>query len=220
MTSPIRILSVDDHAFLVAGLKARFDKEPDLELVGHVDSANGLLPAVREHKPDIVLLDIEMPGGDPFEALDDLRRAHPDVRAILLSAYVRDHYIDQAYKCGAWGYLSKSDASDAVVDGIRRVARGELAFSPEVLARTKPETKPRKRGEKPVVTSRLASLTDRELQLLRMMAKGMSRTDIAEELCRSPMTVDNHRKSIMKKLEINDRAELVRFAIAEGLVEI
>jgi len=225
---PIRVLSVDDHAFLVEGLRARLEVEKDMEIVGRLPTAENLLREVRATEADIVLLDIEMPGPDAFEAVDDMRRQAPVVRAIMLSAYVRDHYIDAAYRAGAWGYLLKSDPTDAVVEGIRSVARGELAFSPDVSRRT---TAPGSRtGSTPGSTpgssdpdrkrsiSRLSLLTTREQQILRMMARGMSRTEIAEDLCRSPMTVDNHRKSIMKKLGINDRTELVRYAIAEGLV--
>lgn len=215
----IRVMSVDDHAFLTDGLHARLDVEDDMALVGRLASAGGLVAEANRVRADVVLLDIEMPGPDPFEALAELRRLCPDVRAIMLSAYVRDHYIDAAYKAGAWGYLLKSDPSDAIVEGIRCVMRGKLAFSPDVERRSQPvpDRQPRDRAQ-PV--SRLGLLTTREQQILRMMARGMSRTDIAAGLSRSPMTIDNHRKSIMKKLEIKDRTELVRYAIAEGLVEI
>lgn len=221
MTAPrtIRVLSVDDHAFLAEGLQARLGVEPDMELVGRRSDAADLVGAVRETEARIVLLDIEMPGPDPFEAVEDLRRQCPDARVVMLSAYVRDHYLDAAYAAGAWGYLCKSDPSDAVIDGIRRVAAGELAFSPQVLERAPGRDG---RGGSPRIGegSKLAQLTSRERQILRMIARGMSRTEIAEALSRSPMTVDNHRKSIMKKLGINDRVELARFAIAEGLVEL
>ncbi len=205
---PIRVLCVDDHAFLVAGLRARLDIEPGMEFVGHLETADDLVSHVRRAKADIVLMDIEMPGADVFEAIHDLRHRCPDVRAILLSAHVRDRYLDTAFSSGAWGYLTKGDSPDEVIDGIRRVALGESVVSPEVMARKRPEG------------SKLTRLTAREKQILRMIANGMSRTEIAERLCRSPMTIDNHRKSILKKLGIHDRVELVRYAIAEGLGEL
>ena len=205
---PIRVLCVDDHAFLVAGLRARLDIEPGMEFVGHRETADDLVAHVRRTKADVVLMDIEMPGADVFEAIHDLRHRCPDVRAILLSAHVRDQYLDSAFSSGAWGYLTKGDSPDEVIDGIRRVALGESVVSPDVMARRRPEG------------SRLAKLTAREKQILRMIANGMSRTEIAERLCRSPMTIDNHRKSILKKLGIHDRVELVRYAIAEGLGEL
>ena len=205
---PIRVLCVDDHAFLVAGLRARLDIEPGMEFVGHRETADDLVAHVRRTKADVVLMDIEMPGADVFEAIHDLRHRCPDVRAILLSAHVRDQYLDSAFSSGAWGYLTKGDSPDEVIDGIRRVALGESVVSPDVMARRRPEG------------SRLSKLTAREKQILRMIANGMSRTEIAERLCRSPMTIDNHRKSILKKLGIHERVELVRYAIAEGLGEL
>lgn len=213
----IRVLCVDDHAFVVDGLRTRLEVESDMEFVGHETSAEGLIAKVEATGATVVLLDIDMPGPDVFEAIRELRERKPDARAILLSAFVRDRYIDAAYEAGAWGYLSKSDAPDDVIDGIRRVAHGELAYSEAVTQRSLPQTaSPAGAG----TSSKLSLLTTREQQILRMIAKGMSRSAIAEDLCRSPMTVDNHRKSIMKKLGIHDRVELVRYAIAEGLVEV
>ncbi len=205
---PIRVLCVDDHAFLVAGLRARLDIEPGMEFVGHLETADDIVAHVRRARADVVLMDIEMPGADVFEAIHGLRHRCPDVRAILLSAHVRDRYLDTAFSSGAWGYLTKGDSPDEVIDGIRRVALGESVVSPDVMARKRPEG------------SKLTRLTVREKQILRMIANGMSRIEIAERLCRSPMTIDNHRKSILKKLGIHDRVELVRYAIAEGLGEL
>lgn len=214
----IRILCVDDHAFLVDGLRARFELESDMECIGRLSSAAGLLNEARKHKPDIVLLDIEMPGPDPFEAADDLHRQSPETKTVFLSAFVRDHYISSAIDSGAWGYFSKSDDPDAIVDGIRKVMRGEFCFGPSVQERCKPSRAGR-RGKPEPPTTKLSTLSPREQEVLRMIGRGMSRSEIAEVLCRSPKTVDGHREKIMEKLDIHDRAELVRFSIREGLVE-
>jgi DNA-binding NarL/FixJ family response regulator len=186
--------------------------------VGHLLSADTLVRTVAEQRPDIVLLDIEMPGCDPFEAADDVRRQYAETRVIFLSAYVRDHYINAAIKSGAWGYFSKADDTDAIVDGIRSAVRGKFAFGPKVQARCKPSQAPR-RGEVTPPTTRLDALSPREQEVLRLIGRGLGRSEIAEALCRSPKTVDGHREKIMEKLDIHDRAELVRFAIREGLVE-
>lgn len=215
----IRILCVDDHSFLVDGLAARFELERDFEYIGSLPSADTLIATARQKKPDIVLLDIEMPGTDPFEAADDLRRQCPDVRTIFLSAYVRDHYISAAVKAGAWGYFSKGEDAETIVQGIRKVAGGEFAFSPKVQARCKPG-KGGRQGKLVPPTSKLDALTAREQEVLRFIGRGMSRTEIAQTICRSPKTIDGHRESIMRKLGIHDRAELVRFAIREGMVEV
>ncbi|MCH8005790.1 MAG: response regulator transcription factor [Planctomycetes bacterium] len=218
---PIRVLCVDDHAFLGEGLKARLDVEPDMEFVGYLSTAGNLAGHARRTRADVVLLDIEMPGEDAFEQMAELNRLSPHVRTILLSAHVRDHYIDAAYQAGAWGYISKSDSPDAVIDGIRKVHSGEPAFGAEVMARTQPAKPAVSGGSRTAAAgSKRRLLTSREEQILRMIAGGMSRTTIAEVLCRSPMTIDNHRKSIMKKLGIHDRVELARYAIAEGFGEV
>lgn len=215
----IRILCVDDHAFLIEGLQARFELERDLECVGSLSTAQHLVKQAKLLSPDIVLLDIEMPGPDPFEVTDDLRRQCPNVKVVFLSAYVRDHYISAATKAGAWGYLSKSEDADTIIKEIRKVARGEFAFSPKVQERCQPP-RPFQQKQNSLPSTRLESLTPREQEVLRMIGRGMSRIDIAETLSRSPKTVDGHRESIMHKLDIHDRGELVRFAISEGLVEI
>ena len=213
----LRILCVDDHALLVEGLRARFALEPDLECVGHCPSAANLLQEVKGTRPDIVLIDLEMPGPDPFEALGDLHRRCPEVRTIILSAHVREHYFEAAAKAGAWGYLSKGDDPDHVVEGIRKVGRGEFALSPEVAERCGLLRAGRARGGKPC--TRLSQLTRSEMEILRMIARGLSRCQIAKGRHCSPKTVDVHKASIKKKLGIHEDVELARFAIREGLVE-
>lgn len=218
MRTPIRVLCVDDHAFLVEGLQARLSLARDLEFVGRLPTADNLVNEAKRTNADVVLLDIEMPGPDPFEALDDLRRQCPRTRAIMLSAYIRDHYIDSAVNSGAWGYMSKNDDPESITAAIRKVANGEFAFGPSVLERcTVRKNGALTEGNKPV--SKLQALTPREQQILRMIGKGLSRAEIAKTISRSPKTVDAHRTSIMEKMDIHDRVELARFAIREGLVE-
>ena len=219
--TPTRVLCVDDHAFLAAGLRSRIEVEPDLEFVGHLATAERLVNGVRERRADVVLLDIEMPGPDPFQAIRDLQRRCPEVRTVILSAYVRDAYFDAAVQAGAWGYLSKSDDPDAIMAGILEVARGEFALSPEVKRRCGlAKAKRRGGGSSDTATaSRLNLLTPREQEILRMIGRGMSRTEIAKTLHRSPKTVDTHQCSVMDKLDIHDRVDLVRYAIREGLVD-
>jgi DNA-binding NarL/FixJ family response regulator len=213
-----KILCVDDHAFLVEGLKARFALEKDFELVGRLSTAENLADEVKRTRAQIVLLDIEMPGPDPFDALAELVRQNEDVKVIMLSAYIRDHYIQSAYKAGAWGYFCKSDEMDAIVAGIRKVASGVFALGPKVQERVQP-TRGRAQGQGKPPTTKLELLTPREQEVLRLIGRGLSRTEIAKTLSRSPKTIDGHRELIMKKLDIHDRGELVRFAIREGLVE-
>jgi DNA-binding NarL/FixJ family response regulator len=210
-----RVLCVDDHEFLADGLKARLALTDDLEFVGWMPTAEGLLGKLKETGAHVVLLDLEMPGPDPFEAIEDVRRRFPDTKVLVLSAHVRDHYFESAVAAGAWGYLSKGDKPEFLVDAIRKAARGEFVFSPEVEERCWIPS--RQGGE--ARTSRLSGLTNREQQVLRLIGRGMSRAEIARVLHRSPKTVDAHQTAIMNKLDIHDRVDLVRYAIRERLVE-
>jgi NarL family two-component system response regulator LiaR len=225
-----RVLVVDDHGFVREGLRARLALEPDLEWVGSLESAQGLLPQVEATTPGVILLDIDMPGSDTFAAMEELRVRFPGVKVLMLSAHIRDTYIDAAVKAGAWGYMAKSDSTDSIIDGIRKVARGEFAFGADAMQRSRP-AKVRRNGIRgrtgpsrpaaqfPVPTSRLGSLTERELEILRLMGKGLQRTEIAETIERSAKTVDAHRTSLMQKLDIHDTLGLTRFAIREGLAQ-
>ena len=215
----IRILCVDDHAFLVEGLRARLELERDLHITGRLSSADDLVPEARRLHPDIILLDIEMPGLDPFEAAEDLHHQCPDIKTIILSAFVRDHYLSAAFSAGCWGYFSKSDAVGDIIEGVRRVMGGEFVLSPKVAERCKPQPEP---GESPAPPrgSRLDLLTAREQEVLRLIGRGLTRAEMAAALHRSPKTIDGHRERIMRKLDIHSSVELVRFAIQEGFAEV
>ena len=222
----LRVMCVDDHAVLIEGLKAQFAVDGHLSCIGHLDSAERLVDEALRLKPDVILLDIEMPGPDVFEMASRLRAAEPKVRFIFLSAHVRDGYLAAAYQAGASGYFAKGDDLEHIVAGIKEVARstdGTFVMGPKVKDRCKPAKgapSARKRGEAggPVKTA-LESLTPRELEVLRLIGKGLSRTEIAAQLCRSAKTIDGHQERILKTLGIDSRAELMRFAIREGLAE-
>lgn len=218
--SVIKVICVDDHAFLIEGIRARLALEQDLEIVATLGSADDLVSVAGREAPCVVLLDIELPGRDPFEAIGDLARVCPDARVILLSAFVRDSYLDSGVSAGAWGYLSKRDEPKKLIDAIRRVSRGEFVFGDEIVERCGCEPGAGGRPAPGLKTSRLGLLTPRERQILSMIGRGLSRADIAAAIHRSPKTVDAHRASIMEKLGLHDRVELARFAIREGLAEL
>jgi DNA-binding NarL/FixJ family response regulator len=225
----VRVLCVDDHKVLVEGLKAQFAIDNTVECVGYLPSAANLLEEVSRLTPDVVLLDIDMPGPDVFEMADRLHHMHPDARFIFLSAHVRDGYLSAAYECGASGYFAKGDELDEIVAGVKEVARsdeGVFVLGAKVRERCQPAKTTLRAGK---VKSQLKhdsrpktpleALTPREIEILRLIGKGRSRSEIAQELSRSAKTVDGHQERIMKKLAIDSRAELMRFAIREGLAE-
>ena len=215
---PIRVLCVDDHPFWVEGIRARLKLEPELELVGELASADNLVAEAKKHNADIVLMDVAMPGLDPFTAATDLRRHCPEIKAVFLSAHIRDYYLDAAFRAGAWGYLYKGDDMEDIVKAIKRVAQGEYVFSPRVLERVRVQDVSGQ-ARNPQHASKLDALTPMEVQILRMIGQGLSRTRIARDLHRSVKTVDTHRAAIMQKLDIHDRTELALFAAREGLVD-
>jgi DNA-binding NarL/FixJ family response regulator len=228
----VRVLCVDDHAVLVEGLKAQFAIDGHIRVVGRLGSAEHLLDEVERLRPDVVLLDIEMPGPDVFEMADRLRCTHPTQRFVFLSAHIRDGYLSATYTCGGWGYFAKSDELSDIVDGIKELARsttGTFVISPKVRQRCTPgvtgapahrPASPRPQTlVDPGPSTRLQSLTGREVEVLRLIGKGLSRSEIAEELSRSAKTIDGHQERMMKKLSIESRSDLMRFAIREGLAE-
>jgi len=215
-----RVLCVDDHAFLVEGLRAKIEAEEHLEFAGSLSTLDNVCEEVEQAGAQIVLLDIEIPGPDVFDVIEDLHARVPHVKAVILSAYVRDHYIDSAVHAGAWGYLSKSDDPGAIIEGLCRVAHGEFAFGPEIMERMQTIKRRPTAAAAHSPSSKLHALTPREQQILRMIGRGQTRTEIAKVIHRSPKTVDAHRASIMEKLCIHDRVELARYAIREGLVEV
>lgn len=221
----LRVLCVDDHELLVEGLRAHFGIEGTIEVVGWLASADRLLDVAAQLKPDIVLLDIEMPGADAFESADRLKRLMPHVRVVFLSAHVRDGYITAAYKCHADGYFAKGDDLHSIVEGLRAVAHhrageGEFVMGPKVRERCLGGMRSSgNRSDAGAPETALSTLSEREVEVLRLIGKGLSRNEIAAELSRSAKTIDGHQERMMKKLGITARADLVRFAIREGLVE-
>ena len=227
----IRVLCVDDHAVLVEGLRAKFAVENRIRVVGSLESAERVLEETARLRPDVVLLDIEMPGPDVFEMADRLHHAHPGLRFVFLSAHIRDGYLAAAYKCGAWGYFAKGDKLDDIVAGIGDVARstaGTFVMGPKVRARYRPAAMRtagglRRRTDAPTPgggpATPLASLSSREIEVLRLIGKGLSRVQIADQLSRSAKTIDRHQDRMLKKLGISSRADLIRLAIREGLAE-
>jgi DNA-binding NarL/FixJ family response regulator len=221
----VRVLCVDDHAVLVEGLKAQFAIDGRIRVIGQLPTAENLLEEVARLKPDVVLLDIEMPGPDVFEMADRLRHMHPALRFVFLSAHIRDGYLAAAYKCGAWGYFGKGDELEDIVAGILELARsttGTFVMGPKVRQRcgTARASRPRGiAGEDAGPKTLLDALTTREVEVLRLIGKGLSRAEVAKELCRSSKTVDGHQERIMQKLGVGSRTELMRFAIREGFAE-
>jgi len=217
MNGRTRVILADDHAVLRDMLTARLNDEPDMEVVAALGDAGDVEGLARELGPDLVVLDIDMPGLSPFAVARRLHDELPEVRVVFLSAYLRDRYVEQALEARAAGYLVKQDTPESIVASLRQAARGRTAFSPSVRARMTVG-----KGGVGLATQaggKLSLLTPREMETLRYLADGMTRKEIAGTMEISHKTVEQHCEHLMQKLDIHDRVELTRFAIREGLLE-
>ena len=217
MVNDVKILLVDDHRLVRDSLGERLEREPGLTVVARSASADEAVRKSVELQPDVVLMDIDMPGLICFDAVRKIHAIRPEVKVIFLSAFVQDRYIEQALEVRANGYLSKGEAPEAVVAAVREVAAGGAYFSPEVSSRIVVDA----RGARLVreSKSRASTLTGREAEILHYIARGLSKKEIAKTMGISVKTVDRHTTNLMTKLDIHDRVELTRFAIREGLAE-
>lgn len=213
VASPIRLVLVDDHQIVRTGLKMLFASEPDIEIVGEADSGAAALDLVERLRPDVVVMDVAMPGMTGIEATRRIKELAPEVAVLALTMYEDEEYFFQMINAGASGYIPKRAAPDDLLAAIRVVAQGNV-FLHATLARFLT------REAAHTATGALAEddLTAREREVLTLIAEGLTSREIAARLVISPKTVDRHRENIMAKLNLHNRAELVRFAVARGLL--
>jgi two-component system, NarL family, response regulator NreC len=209
----IRVLLVDDHAILRSGLRRVLDSEPDIEVVGEAENAERAVFEAMANRPDVVVMDVVMPGMSGIDGTPALLQAVPGARVLVLSMQDDPRYVRQAFEAGASGYVLKEAADTEVVGAIRSVAAGENYVHPTLGARmVAAETAERKRAE-------ADPLSDREREVLRLLALGHTNQEIAKMLYISVRTAETHRAHIMQKLGLASRAELVRYALDQGLIE-
>ncbi len=217
MSRQISLLVVDDHTLVRDMLADRLSREVGISVVGTAPNAGVAVRKALELQPTIVLMDIDMPGMLCFEAAGQIRKANPETAIVFLSAYVHDRYVEQALEVGAAGYITKDEPVEVITSAVRAVASGGSYFSAEVRARLVVRSAGAGLGQKNC--SRTSTLTQRELEILCYVSRGLSRKEIAGYLFIAPKTVAHHIDAIMIKLDIHDRVELARLAIREGLVK-
>ncbi|MEX2186809.1 MAG: response regulator transcription factor [Pirellulales bacterium] len=210
MTPQPSIILVDDHLAVSEAVAARL-ASAGFRVVERLESARGLIGAVQKCKPDLVLLDVSMPGPDPFEAAARVKNASPGSKVMFFSAFTNDRYIDRALESGADGYLTKGEPFDQIVKGIEQVLSGGTYWSPPAAERVL-----KIQGQPPV--SRLSALTPREAEVLRYLAQGMNCDELAKLLGLSRKTVEKHQYHLRDKLRIYTAGELTLFALREGLI--
>jgi two-component system, NarL family, response regulator NreC len=208
----IRVVIVDDHAVVRAGLKLLLEREPDIEPVDEAANAAEAIFRVLEHKPDIVLIDVTMPGESGIEAIPKLLEASPETKVLVLSMQDDPHYVRDAFTAGAHGYVLKEAADSEVVAAIHHVAAGGSYVNAALGARlVTADAQERAQAE-------ADPLSEREHEVLRLLALGHTNQEIAKTLYISVRTAETHRAHIMQKLRLESRAELVRHALRHGLI--
>ncbi len=214
MINPITVLIVDDHEVVRKGVRAYLDTLPELKVVGEAASGEEAIELTGEHIPDVVLMDLILPGMDGVEATRQIKNISPRSQIVVLTSYHQDEHIFPALQAGAISYILKDMKMDKLAEAVRKAARGEVTLHPRVAARVIQEIHgPEREGFSP-----FTQLTEREMEVLKLIAKGMSNSKIADELVISENTVKGHVSNILSKLHLADRTEAAVYAWQEGIV--
>jgi len=218
---PIRALIVDDHALFRRGLEMVLADEDDIELVGEASDGAEAVQKAGESLPDVVLMDIRMPRSSGIEACRAMKEVAPSSKIVMLTISDEEGDLFEAIRAGASGYLLKDIPLDEVADVVRAVHGGQSLINPSMAAKLLTEfaTLAKRDAEEPVEQVPAPKLTDREMQVLKLVARGMNNRDIAKELFISENTVKNHVRNILEKLQIHSRMEAVMIAVREKLIE-
>jgi two-component system response regulator NreC len=213
----IRILLADDHTILRAGLRMMLNAQSDMEVIGEAQDGRQALQEVQRLQPDVVLMDITMPDLNGIEATRQIKRIQPDVKILVLTMHEHDEYVFQALRAGASGYMLKEALDTELITAIHVIKSGQFYLSPTAQSVVVGDYLQRVHtGEE---RDSYSSLTEREREILKLVAEGHTNNQIAELLVISPKTVDTHRTHIMDKLNLHSRAELVKYAMRRGLLE-
>jgi two-component system, NarL family, response regulator NreC len=214
----IRCLIVDDHTLFREGLRRVLESEPDFQVVGEAGDATQGHQQVRQLKPDVVLMDIGMPGISSFEAARLIAKDAPETRLVFLTMHEDEEYLLQCLDVGAAGYILKDSPAPKLLSAVRDVYQGRKYLSPQVLGKLVDDF--RSRGQVRRGQSRGATLTPREREVVKMIAEGNSVKEIAVRLGRSVKTVEAHKFNLMRKLDIHNKAQLVTYAIQKKIVKV
>ncbi len=214
-----QVIIIDDHPLLREGLKAVIGKNKGYEVIGEAGTANEAIRLINKLRPDIVLVDISLPDMNGIDLLYKLKKKFPQTKLMVISMHSKIDYITESFRAGALGYLVKEAAATSLIKGLDTISKGEYfldsSISKEVVKRL---------IEMPLIQkindSNYNSLTPREQEILRLLAKGFSNKEIADTLCISPKTVENHRSNIMNKLNLHSIMDLVKYAVKLGLIDI
>ena len=214
----IKVFLADDHAMVRQGLASVRASAPEIEVIGEAGDGQEALKKIRSIRPDVAVIDITMEGLNGLEVARRIRNSHPKIRVLILSIHSQEEYIIEAFKIGASGYLVKEAAVDELIAAIKAVYKGQAYLSPSIARRLIDDYLDK--TQVPHTESPEPRLTDREVEVLQLVAEGKSNSEIASLLNISIKTVSTHRAHIMKKLDIHNALGLAKYAIRKGLVQI
>jgi two-component system, NarL family, response regulator NreC len=214
----IRCILVDDHTLFREGLRRVLEAETDIQIVGEASNASEAVARVRELHPDVVLIDIGMPGMSSFEAARIINRESPGTRLIFLTMYEDEEYLLQCLDAGASGYILKDAPGPKLITAVREVSQGRKYLSPQVLGKLVDDLRARSQG--PQIVARSSTLTPREREVVKLIAEGNSVKEIAAMLGLSVKTIEAHKFNLMRKLNIHNKAQLVTYAIQKKIVKM
>jgi len=214
MSTPITVLIVDDHEVVRQGLQAYLDALPDIDVVGEAASGAVAVSEARECIPDVVLMDLVMEGVDGVEATRMVKNASPRSQIVVLTSYHQDEHVFPALQAGAISYILKDVKMEELADAVRRAAKGEATLHPRVAARVIQEI----HGARSQTVNPFTELTDREMEVLKLIANGLNNSRIAEQLVISENTVKGHVSNILSKLHLADRTQAAVYAWQQGIV--
>jgi len=213
----IKVVVADDHTILRQGIKALLDNQEGIEVVGEAKDGREAIKTIEELLPDVILMDIAMPGLNGLEATRRIKKKFPKTKVVVLTMHANEEYIFQILNAGADGYLVKETAFQDLISAINAVHKGGAFMSPSISKKVMTDYIQRAQGEEKVGFD---TLTTREREILQLVAEGNSNKKIAEALFISPKTVETHRAHIMDKLNIHDRAGLIKYAIRKGMINL
>jgi two-component system, NarL family, response regulator NreC len=208
MGESVRIVLADDHAVVRSALRLLLDAEEDLEVVAEAGDIESTLRYVRGHKPDVVVLDLNMPGGQSLGAVPEMLASSPETSVVVLTMETDPAYAREAIQAGVLGYVLKEAVEEELVNAVHLASAGKTYLQPELGAKLAADT-----GEA------ADGLSERELEILRLIALGHTNTEIAEQLFLSVRTIESHRAHVQQKLKLNKRSDLVRYALEHGLLD-
>jgi DNA-binding NarL/FixJ family response regulator len=214
MKKPITVLLVDDHEVVRRGLRTLFEAHPEFEVVGEAETGAAAVKLAEEHIPDVVLMDLIMPGMDGVEATRRVKNKSPRTQIVVLTSYHEDEHIFPALQAGALSYVLKDVKMEELAEAVKRAARGEPSLHPRVAARVIQELHGARRDE----VNPFTDLTNREMEVLKLIAKGLSNSEIAGQLVISGHTVKGHVSNILSKLHLADRTQAAVYAWQKGVV--